>query len=239
MKFGKTIETSAKELPEDWQQYIIQYKLLKKSIKHIVRELDTTFKTLNLPSPADSAESTETAASTEQVSEAATSNHSMPQPMTDTNSKSPLESALPDAIVSVPDEIAYNIEKDSDGVVHPVITVRIRKPVASTQCDQIVELPDVAGLPERTAIVIPSKCNNTTDSKSATSGVRVPEAVNPEGVSSDIQIKTNVLDDAEETQVTVRLQTDQMFFDQLVRYIERTHTFEQTYTKQYNSNVSS
>ncbi|KAJ1722645.1 hypothetical protein LPJ53_002949 [Coemansia erecta] len=255
MKFGKTIETSAKELPEDWQPYIIQYKLLKKSIKQIVRELDSTFKTLNLPSPAESGESaattavvdpeaaslSETLSDTGNPAERAPSlaespiSDSSPKPRAGLDSMSALESSLPDTIVSVPEEIAYNIEKDSDGVVHPVITVRIRKPVASVQCDQILELPDVAGLPERTSIIIPSEQNSNLLS----SGLRAPEAVNPEGVSSDIQIRTEVLDDAEETQVTVRLQTDQMFFDQLVRYIERTHAFEQTYTKQYNSNVSS
>ncbi|KAJ2786938.1 hypothetical protein GGI15_001099 [Coemansia interrupta] len=242
MKFGKTIETSAKELPEDWQPYIIQYKLLKKSIKQIVRELDSTFKTLNLPSPA--VLDPEVISLDETLSDIGNTDD-MPSSLADStsdygskpksglDSMSVLESSLPDKVVSVPEEIAYNIEKDSDGVVHPVITVRIRKPVASAQCDQILELPDVAGLPERTAIILPSGHSSTVSSSS-----RAPEAVNPAGVSSDIQIRTEVMDDAEETQVTVRLQTDQMFFDQLVRYIERTHAFEQTYTKQYNSNVS-
>ncbi|KAJ2161287.1 hypothetical protein GGF46_001629, partial [Coemansia sp. RSA 552] len=90
MKFGKTIESSAKELPEEWQPYLIQYKLLKKNIKTIVQELDSTLRTLNISPSAC-------------LDEAADTN---PE-----NSEAGLLGGMD-----------YTIEKDSDGLVHPVIT---------------------------------------------------------------------------------------------------------------------
>ncbi|KAJ2382342.1 hypothetical protein H4S02_005793, partial [Coemansia sp. RSA 2611] len=55
----------------------------------------------------------------------------------------------------------------------------------------------------------------------------------------DVLLESRFVEGAEETQVTVRLQSDRMFFVQLINYIERTRTFEQAYTQQYTSNVSS
>ncbi|KAJ2803118.1 hypothetical protein H4R20_003014, partial [Coemansia guatemalensis] len=107
MKFGKTIETSAKELPDEWQPYLIQYKLLKKSIKQIVQELDATFKRLNIaplvdpdePSQADHAHA-----------DTATSGTS-PGVITD-NDKQQLGASHPAGAeyAGVPEEVAYNIE---------------------------------------------------------------------------------------------------------------------------------
>ncbi|KAJ1997851.1 hypothetical protein GGI06_006388, partial [Coemansia sp. S85] len=50
---------NAKELPEEWQPYLIQYNSLKKNIKGIVEELQDTFRTLNLPLPLGEADSGE------------------------------------------------------------------------------------------------------------------------------------------------------------------------------------
>ncbi|KAJ1927035.1 hypothetical protein IWQ60_003290 [Tieghemiomyces parasiticus] len=43
MKFNKTLEAGATELPVDWRPYLINYKGLKKNIKSIVRELVEKF----------------------------------------------------------------------------------------------------------------------------------------------------------------------------------------------------
>ncbi|KAJ1975835.1 hypothetical protein H4R35_002965 [Dimargaris xerosporica] len=51
MKFNKTLGAQATELPVNWRQYLIQYKLLKKHIKAIVQELDETFLAAETSSP--------------------------------------------------------------------------------------------------------------------------------------------------------------------------------------------
>ncbi|KAJ1972373.1 hypothetical protein H4R34_005430, partial [Dimargaris verticillata] len=51
MKFNKTLDAQATELPVNWRQYLIQYKLLKKHIKAIVRELDETLLATETTSP--------------------------------------------------------------------------------------------------------------------------------------------------------------------------------------------
>ncbi|KAJ2127845.1 hypothetical protein IW136_006272, partial [Coemansia sp. RSA 678] len=56
-----------------------------------------------------------------------------------------------------------------------------------------------------------------------------------DSASNSLTVETQ--SDAEETQVTVRLKADQLFFDQLIEYIERMRQFEQRYTKAYNTNV--
>ncbi|KAJ1941235.1 hypothetical protein GGF37_003640, partial [Kickxella alabastrina] len=167
-----------------------------------------------------------------------------------------------------PEEIVYNIEKDSNGVVHPVIIVKICKPVDAMQCSQIVELPDVAGLPQRTSIILPPSHTNDADTAGdiiddgkiyvghssesmSKSKLLTPSAIwtthshtlaaaseSSKVPNSNIHIETTIIEDIEETKVTLRLQTDQMFFAQLIQYIERTHEFEREYTKQYNYNVS-
>ncbi|KAJ2704757.1 hypothetical protein FB645_003038 [Coemansia sp. IMI 203386] len=298
MKFGKTIETSAKELPEDWQPYIIQYKQLKKSIKQIVRELDNTFKTLNLSSPAESGEpSVPLIGNSPQASVESPNIHNEADASDNDQSRDDLElpekesdhsESLTNSFSSVgtdctlyaqqdipckeivnganvPDKITYNIEKDSNGIVHPIITVTINRPIPLSSDDQILELPDVAGLPKHTSILLSSSLK-TDDSGRAESYVSEPDHkdVDKDSISrpttakliptpdskssalphdsectgSDIKIETRTTNDTQETQVTMRLQTDQMFFDQLIRYIERSQEFERTYTKQYNNNVS-
>ncbi|KAJ2776881.1 hypothetical protein H4R18_005448 [Coemansia javaensis] len=160
MKFGKAIETSARELPEEWQPYVIQYKLLKKNIKQIVCELESTFQRLNIALPADPDEA------------------GGPGPGADKG----------------PETIAYSIEKDSDGVVHPVIRVKVRRQTPPPAQDLAADAaPD--------------------------------GAAGPGG--------------HEETQVTtVRLEADQLFFDQLLEYIGRMHQFGQRYSGAYCANVS-
>jgi len=41
MKFAKTLETTATELPVEWRPYVINYKLLKKCINRIVAEMES------------------------------------------------------------------------------------------------------------------------------------------------------------------------------------------------------
>ncbi|KAI8324800.1 hypothetical protein GQ54DRAFT_270662, partial [Martensiomyces pterosporus] len=150
MKFGKTIETSAKELPEDWQPYIIQYKLLKKNIKGIVKELDDTFKTLNLLPPT----------------------------------------TLNDA----GDAISVSDQSCGRSIISEV-----------GEHGGVVDIPDSASVVSVT-------------SPTLSAYVGSPEEI--------------------EYHIEMRLQADQLFFDQLINYIDRTRAFEKEYTKQYNSNVT-
>ncbi|KAJ1957137.1 hypothetical protein GGI12_005108 [Dipsacomyces acuminosporus] len=258
MKFAKTIETSARELPEDWQPYIIQYKQLKKNIKGIVDELDNTFKTLNLLPPTLASDPADTGAIGSGQGDykplAASESDALPGSASSTSAASPALSTY----VSSPGEIVYHIEKDGEGVVHPVITVKIRKP-PSLQDDQVVELPNIAGLPSDTAVLLPKASAATGDGQptsiaEATNGDQDTQQCQPKLIStvdgsvstpnepaplpSNVRIETKLDGAVAETQVTVRLQADQFFFDQLIKYIDRTHAFEQQYTKQYNSNVS-
>ncbi|KAJ2383374.1 hypothetical protein H4S02_005332 [Coemansia sp. RSA 2611] len=245
MKFGKTIETNAKELPEEWQPYLIQYKLLKKSIKKIVQELDNTFKSLNIVPPTypDDAASAEN----DGPDDARASTDS--DPPEDANTSSPAIKDAAPAEAGMPEEIAYNIEKDSDGLVHPVITVKIRRPASHQQ--QVVELPDVAGLPANASIVLQSAQPESSSEKSVDTDAAEPviprlvdsagrtiASTDQPGSADNITIETTAHPETEETQVTLRLEADQMFFDQLVEYIERTRQFEQKYTAAYNSNVN-
>ncbi|KAJ2356355.1 hypothetical protein IWW50_001155 [Coemansia erecta] len=241
MKFGKTIETNAKELPEEWQPYLIQYKLLKKNIKKIVQELDNTFKRLNIAPPTDLGDAADDAEPDNAPQDAGM----------ETAGASKSSSAAAEAIefAGVPEEIAYNIEKDSDGVVHPVITVKIRRPPSQKQSEQVVELPAVAGLPENTSIILRSASSSEAtpiDADATETNASRPvddsgDTISCVGETSlsdgSITVETRAMDDAEETQVTVRLEADQMFFDQLIEYIERMRQFEQRYTKAYNVNV--
>ncbi|KAJ1878084.1 hypothetical protein LPJ66_011962, partial [Kickxella alabastrina] len=108
MKFGKTIETSAKELPKDWQPYIIQYKQLKKSIKQIVYELDNTFRTLNLPPLTVSGEPS---ANDGSIIDNGTADNSKADFAADGSiSSDAVLEAMPVGCVGVPEEIVYNIE---------------------------------------------------------------------------------------------------------------------------------
>ncbi|KAJ2126386.1 hypothetical protein IW147_000134 [Coemansia sp. RSA 720] len=240
MKFGKTIETNAKELPEEWQPYLIQYKLLKKNIKNIVQELDNTFKNLNIAPPTFLGDSADDASDSTHVY-VGTDAHSVAE--SSSAAQAPME------FVGVPEEIAYNIEKDSDGLVHPVITVKIRRLPTHQQQQQhkqIVELLTVAGRPENTSIILQSDSSSdtapisisTTELATSTLGDNrnniiacADDAASPNSLAVETQ------PDAEETQVTVRLKADQLFFDQLIEYIERMRQFEQRYTKAYNTNV--
>ncbi|KAJ2721710.1 hypothetical protein GGI07_003766 [Coemansia sp. Benny D115] len=291
MKFGKTIESSAKELPQDWQPYIIQYKLLKKNIKRIVEELDDTFRTLSLPPPHCSGEG---AIAAEDATDASEGPSLIPvgtidpdggsgnsRSSTGSNSGGDGGAERSDGVSVIADSheareavatslqpqtstaeiVSYTIEKDDSGVVHPVITVRVRKPIGSAQASQVIELPDVAGLPKQTSILLPDPvapegdvakgqpAPRHCDSNIPEKAVQLIKDPNPlaenaasayssSSSSSNILIETSVLEDFEETQVTVRLETDQMFFDKLIGYIERMREFEQSYTKQYNGNVT-
>ncbi|KAJ1907930.1 hypothetical protein LPJ81_000424 [Coemansia sp. IMI 209127] len=265
MKFGKTIETSAKELPEEWQPYIIQYKLLKKNIKQIVEELDNTFRTLNLTLPDGPSEDIVDDIATRKTTDAQ-STASLDAERDD--NVDPDEAALKVAKV-FPEGIEYNIEKDNQGVVHPVITVKIRRP-ASGQHDRIVELPPTAGLlpSHKTRIPLGSSRDNVDselvsfDSSKVSeieSCIPIPAFLGGEAANDvcsmpdksdtstgtfsaendNIRIETKVVKDTEETQVTVRLEADQKFFDQLLNYINRMRSFEKTYIKQYTTNVVS
>jgi E3 ubiquitin-protein ligase BAH len=40
MKFAKTLENTATELPVEWRPYVINYKSLKKCINRIVAEIE-------------------------------------------------------------------------------------------------------------------------------------------------------------------------------------------------------
>ncbi|KAJ2866969.1 hypothetical protein GGH94_001136 [Coemansia aciculifera] len=255
MKFGKTIETSAKELPEEWQPYLIQYNSLKKNIKGIVEELEDTFRTLNLPLPLGETDSGEQSAYDV--------NHGNRSMDTCTDLETMTTTGM-----QLPEVVAYNIEKDSDGLVHPVIIVKIRRQ-PSNRRERIIELPDIAGLPKNTSIMLPSLAN-TDDSGSAespaiensselevdatqASAMPMPRFVDSTGdddvfnpgapldtpAGGNVLLESRFVEGAEETQVTVRLQSDRMFFVQLINYIERTRTFEQAYTQQYSSNVNS
>ncbi|PIA14476.1 hypothetical protein COEREDRAFT_82746 [Coemansia reversa NRRL 1564] len=265
MKFGKTIETNAKELPDEWQPYLIQYKLLKKSIKQIVQELDATFKRLNIAPLADpdaslQADHTHADTVTSDIEPSAIAG----------NDKEQLGASKSAAgeYAGVLEEVAYNIEKDNNGLVHPVITVKLRRP-ASNQQDRGNGDLSAASLPESTPIILqPSHISdkligeNPSTSSETAAAVVVPlnpsqhdsapisNASNSAGVSitnaNGPDLRANVCDiatemtmgkDAEETQVIVRLEADQLFFDQLVQYIERMRQFEQKYTKAYNANV--
>ncbi|KAJ2033146.1 hypothetical protein IW146_010619, partial [Coemansia sp. RSA 922] len=276
MKFGKTIETSAKELPEEWQPYLIQYNSLKKNIKGIVEELEDTFRTLNLPLPLGETDSGE-----QSIYDDNHDSRSVDTCCTDSETTTA-------AGVQFPEVVAYNIERalkltaalsftaayfqlstlieDSDGLVHPVIIVKVRKQ-ASDRRERIVELPDIAGLPKNTSIVLPSLAQqddggldgspaiestselevDATQSSampmprlvdSIGDDVRHPDAPLDTPTRGNVLLESRFVEGAEETQVTVRLQSDRMFFVQLINYIERTRTFEQAYTQQYSSNVS-
>ncbi|KAJ2336249.1 hypothetical protein GGI00_000938 [Coemansia sp. RSA 2681] len=261
MKFGKTIETSAKELPAEWQPYLIQYNSLKKNIKSIVEELDDTFRTLNLSSPVPPGEATAVAAGL-QADSGEHDAYDIDQDSRSTDTRMDTETTAA-AGAQLPEVVAYNIEKDSDGLVHPVIIVKIRRQ-ASNHCEQIVDLPDIAGLPRNTSIILPSlphqdgsgsdgspELENTSDSAfeagatqprlidSTGNDVPIPSTLLGIPTGSNVLLESKLVEGAEETQVTVRLQSDQMFFVQLINYIERTRAFEQSYTQQYTSNVSS
>ncbi|KAJ2702395.1 hypothetical protein H4218_000875 [Coemansia sp. IMI 209128] len=254
MKFGETIETSAKELPEEWQPYLIQYNSLKKNIKGIVEELQDTFRTLNLPLPLGEADSGE------QGEHGVSSNNGSADAYKGLGTTTAAGTQLPEVV-------AYNIEKDSDGLVHPVIIVKVRKQAHSRR-QQIVELPDIAGLPRSTSILLPSAtlpedsgsdespaiANTCELEADATPALAIPGPRLDGGLAhdvcapytppnarteDDVLLESRFVEGAEETQVTVRLQSDRMFFVQLINYIERTRTFEQAYTQQYTSNVSS
>ncbi|KAJ2617805.1 hypothetical protein H4S08_000185 [Coemansia sp. RSA 1365] len=265
MKFGKTIETNAKELPDEWQPYLIQYKLLKKSIKQIVQELDATFKRLNIaplvdpdvPLQADHAHAdTETSG----IEPGAIAGNGKEQLGTS-------RSAVAE-YAGVPEEVAYNIEKDNNGLVHPVITVKLRRP-ASNQQDGGNGDSSAASLSGGTSIIlqpsdISEKLNGGSTSTSFKTAAAVVVPLNPSQNASapfsntsnstsafvtnvsgtdvdanvcDIATEMMMGEDTEETQVIVRLKADQLFFDQLVQYIERIRQFEQKYTKAYNANV--
>ncbi|KAJ2034043.1 hypothetical protein H4S04_009214, partial [Coemansia sp. S16] len=268
MKFGKTIETSAKELPEEWQPYLIQYNSLKKNIKGIVEELEDTFRTLNLPLPLGETDSGE-----QSIYDDNHDSRSVDTCCTDSETTTA-------AGVQFPEVVAYNIEtlkltaalsftaayfqlstliEDSDGLVHPVIIVKVRKQ-ASDRRERIVELPDIAGLPKNTSIVLPSLAQqddggldgspaiestselevDATQSSampmprlvdSIGDDVRHPDAPLDTPTRGNVLLESRFVEGAEETQVTVRLQSDRMFFVQLINYIERTRTFEQAYTQ--------
>ncbi|KAJ2004582.1 hypothetical protein GGI02_001779 [Coemansia sp. RSA 2322] len=233
MKFGQTIESSAKELPEEWQPYIIQYNLLKKNIKSIVEELDSTFRSLNLHANEPDNEPAHAVLDNGCFADTGTG----------------MENTAGAVAVQKPKVVDYHIEKDSDGIVHPVITVKICKQ-SSNRHDQIVELPDMAGLPNNTSILLPRHAETLSEHIDAPAPL-LPRLVDSAGkdvqtrsasdspASGNILLESSLVDVAEETQITVRLQADQIFFDQLINYIERTRAFEKSYTQQYTSNVSS
>ncbi|KAI8578981.1 hypothetical protein K450DRAFT_244419 [Umbelopsis ramanniana AG] len=56
MKFAKTLETTATELPVEWRPYFINYKLLKKCINKIVAEIETRGLIHQLTDSKDSSE---------------------------------------------------------------------------------------------------------------------------------------------------------------------------------------
>ncbi|ORX73729.1 hypothetical protein DL89DRAFT_263747 [Linderina pennispora] len=230
MKFGKTIETSAKELPEDWQPYIIQYKLLKKNIKRIVNELDDTFRLLNLDASAISDDAI--LLDSESVHSGAAS--IMSQETTDQ-----ADSALsgPVSAADTAGKIEYLIEKDEDGVVHPVITVKLRSHPVSPPIDPIVELNDDGSAPLDELSLPPTTPTLAQQISLPEAAIVPPTSNTPHVAGNVVQIETKQDGNVTETQVTVRLQTDQAFFDQLIDYIERTRAFEKDYTHQYNTNV--
>ncbi|KAJ2333839.1 hypothetical protein GGH92_008497, partial [Coemansia sp. RSA 2673] len=204
MKFGQTIESSAKELPEEWQPYIIQYNLLKKNIKSIVEELDSTFRSLNLHANEPDNE--------------------------------PAHAVLDNGCFA---DTGTGMENTAGAVAQ-----------SSNRHDQIVELPDMAGLPNNTSILLPRHAETLSEHIDAPAPL-LPRLVDSAGkdvqtrsasdspASGNILLESSLVDVAEETQITVRLQADQIFFDQLINYIERTRAFEKSYTQQYTSNVSS
>ncbi|KAJ1795877.1 hypothetical protein LPJ75_007356, partial [Coemansia sp. RSA 2598] len=53
----------------------------------------------------------------------------------------------------------------SSGVVHPIITVTINRPIPAPSSNQILELPDASGLPEHTSILL--SLPQTPDSRGA------------------------------------------------------------------------
>ncbi|KAJ1648409.1 hypothetical protein LPJ64_000358 [Coemansia asiatica] len=273
MKFGKTIETSAKELPEDWQPYIIQYKQLKKSIKQIVRELDNTFRTLNLSPPVESGETQEASpfqspdiCNEDDGNDASQSMSASPDQEIESNalhqSLAKIENRSSNiqgtacmkinSSVNVPDKITYNIEKDSKGIVHPIITVTLNRPVpVSNISDQILELPDVyisstanAAISESDPAAAGADKNSTSNPNIAKVILNTSDSGSPaqiarsECTGNEIKIESRRENDAQETQVIMQLQADQFFFGQLIRYIERSQEFEKTYTKQYSTNVT-
>ncbi|KAJ2083518.1 hypothetical protein H4R24_000791 [Coemansia sp. RSA 988] len=263
MKFAKTIETNAKELPDEWQPYLIQYKLLKKSIKQIVQELDATFKRLNIAPLADLDESLRV----DHVHAATATSSTSPGGIADNdNQQLGTNNSAVAEYAGVAEEVAYNIEKDNNGLVHPVITVKLRRP-ASHQHDKEDRPSSPACLPRSTSIVlqpvrVPANCGEEDVSlETAAEGNTplTPPQHTPAPISSissnsgdsandikgskidpdvcDVAVEATSCEDTEETQVVVRLEADQLFFDQLVRYIERMQQFEQKYTKVYNTNV--
>ncbi|KAJ2644007.1 hypothetical protein GGF44_000878, partial [Coemansia sp. RSA 1694] len=108
MKFGKTIETSAKELPAEWQPYLIQYNSLKKNIKSIVEELDDTFRTLNLSSPVPPGEATAVAAGL-QADSGEHDAYDIDQDSRSTDTRMDTETTAA-AGAQLPEVVAYNIE---------------------------------------------------------------------------------------------------------------------------------
>ncbi|KAJ2397721.1 hypothetical protein GGI23_003432 [Coemansia sp. RSA 2559] len=216
MKFGKTIETSAKELPEEWQPYIIQYKLLKKNIKQIVEELDNTFRTLNLTLPDGPSEGSVDDTTTRKTTE--TQFTASLDAEKDDNVDSDV-AALKVANVS-PEGIEYNIESNTDSESAPFDHSEI------SENESCIPIPAFLGDDAaKDECSMPDKSDTSTGIFSTG--------------NDNIRIETKVVKDTEETQVTVRLETDQKFFDQLLNYINRMRSFEKTYIKQYTTNVVS
>ncbi|KAJ1731449.1 hypothetical protein LPJ61_002534, partial [Coemansia biformis] len=254
MKFGKTIETSTKELPEEWRPYVIQYKQLKKSIKQIVQELDNTFKRLNIALPAADLEDARGAAeaasaSTESRNDAA---------LEDTAAAA--DGAGPAARAGTPETIVYCIEKDISGLVYPVIRVNMRRPsppplqppaqdaeatahrAAATQPTVAAPLRSAAAdeRGDMTSLLEGAMPGALGPQPSAMSWPVLPSSFAPpasaEGCSAVVD--AGAASDTDEVQVVVRLEADQLFFDQLVEYINRIQQFVQRYTGAYCTNIS-
>ncbi|KAJ1678346.1 hypothetical protein EV182_004239, partial [Spiromyces aspiralis] len=133
MKFGKTIESAAQELPQDWRPYLVQYKTLKKSIKNIVRELDDVLQTLNIDSISPASE--DGAASAYPRSSACeepriieldvdgnTKEEQQQQQQSQLNG--PTEPILA-PMLFLANSIDYDLKGDKTGI-HPIITIRTK-----------------------------------------------------------------------------------------------------------------
>ncbi|KAJ2857288.1 hypothetical protein J3B02_001097 [Coemansia erecta] len=142
--------------------------------------------------------------------------------------------------------------EDSKGIVHPIITVTLNRPVpVSNISDQILELPDVyisstanAAISESDPAAAGADKNSTSNPNIAKVILNTSDSGSPaqiarsECTGNEIKIESRRENDAQETQVIMQLQADQFFFGQLIRYIERSQEFEKTYTKQYSTNVT-
>ncbi|KAJ1920145.1 hypothetical protein H4219_001518 [Mycoemilia scoparia] len=226
MKFAKTLESASHELPQDWRPYLVQYKVLKKSIKNIVKELEQTLSDLD-PDIATAAgfsrEGSEDSAKSVTSDNSQVSCPAICLSDTDEFIKEGVSSPElgPKPLISIEKAIDYDITKDDTGV-HPVLTIKVRKAAHFTLVpDEGVSISDED-----------NKAQSTEDVQYLqTAQALHTAAIN--GRNLDLEQEQD-----RDKKITLHLKEDQAFYDLLMGYIDKIKTFEESRLSQYNSNVT-